>query len=171
MNKLTNNKKPLTNQIVIMALLTALIIILARILAINTPILRLSFEFIPISFIGILFGPLWGAVLVAVADLIGSLMLPTGPYNPMFTISAFLTGGIYGLFLHKKEVTIKRTICPVLLVSLLIHLTLNTYWLSIMFDSAFIALLPARLIKTILLPIIEIPLIVFLWNRLKVVLR
>lgn len=99
-----------TRKLVMLALLTALTIVLARFLAFQIQILRISLEFIPILIAAILFGPLAGGIVGAVADVLGYVIKPMGTFFPGFTISAFTTGFIYGLFFHKKQITWFRAI-------------------------------------------------------------
>ena len=41
------------------------------------------------AFPAFLFGPLYGGVATAISDLLGVIIKPSGPYNPIFTITAF----------------------------------------------------------------------------------
>ena len=43
------------------------------------------------------YGPIYGAAASASADIIGCIIAPTGPYNPLFTLTAFAGGFIKGL--------------------------------------------------------------------------
>ncbi len=42
-------------------------------------------------------------MITTLADLIGATLFPAGPFFAGFTLSAFLTGLIYGLILYKRE--------------------------------------------------------------------
>lgn len=48
------------------------------------------------AFPAFLFGPLYGGVATAISDLLGVIIKPSGPYNPIFTITAFCGGVIKG---------------------------------------------------------------------------
>jgi ECF transporter S component (folate family) len=116
--------------------------------------------------IGILYGPLWAGAAYAVGDILGMMILPTGPYFPGFTLTAFLTGVTFGLFLHTRTVTWKRVVIPSAIVLVIINLGLDTYWLTIILGKGYLALLPARIIKTVLAFPIQVMLIPFVYNRL-----
>ncbi len=86
------------------ALLTAMAVVMARFLAIvPAPSARISFETIPIFLAGMLFGPVAGALVGFLSDLIGSLMM--FGFNPILCIPPILIGISGGLFrpMLKKE--------------------------------------------------------------------
>lgn len=155
-----------TSRVVMIALLLAMEIVLTRFCSISTPIVRIGFGFLPIAITGILFGPLWAAATYALGDLIGAVMFPIGSYFPGFTVTAFLSGLVFGLILHNKPVTWKRALAASCLVVLLLDLCLNTYWLSILMDRAYLVLLPTRILKAAVMIPIETLLIVLVWNRI-----
>jgi ECF transporter S component (folate family) len=155
-----------TTKLITIALLIALEIILTRFLSINTPILRIGFGFLPVAMIGILYGPIWGGMAYALGDILGMLIFPTGPYFPGLTLTAFLTGFTFGLFLHNKPVTWKRVIIPSAIVCILLNLGLDTYWLTILIGKGYLALLPTRIIKVIFALPIQVIIIPLVYNRL-----
>ncbi|NLD18643.1 MAG: folate family ECF transporter S component [Clostridiales bacterium] len=157
-------KNTTTSRLVIMAFLIALEIILTRFCSINTPILRIGFGFLPIAIMGIKFGPWWAGMGYAVGDILGMLIFPTGAYFPGFTLTAFLTGMVYGLFLYRKPVTWKRGLPAVIIIIFGLNLFLDTLWLSILMGNGFIALLPARIIKCFVMLPIQLILIPLVWN-------
>ncbi len=77
------------------ALLAALSIVLGKFLAISTPLFRLSFENLPILMAGIFFGPVIGAAVGAVADLVGCLLVGYA-INPIITLGGMTVGVISG---------------------------------------------------------------------------
>ena len=84
--------------IAICALLTALSVILARLLIpMPNETTRFSIEAVPIFIAGMLFGPLPGAFTGFAADFIGCLFTPYG-YNPIFCVPPILYGLCAGLF-------------------------------------------------------------------------
>ena len=96
------------------------------------PTLHLSFEFLASATIGMLFGPSIGALCGGLGDIINYILNPKGAFFPGFTITAIITGVIYGLVLYKKEITIKRCIVAVTAVTLICDICLNTYFLSLL---------------------------------------
>ena len=159
-------KKSATSRLVIMAFLIAMEIILTRFCSINTPILRIGFGFLPVAMMGIMFGPVWAAAGYAIGDLLGMLIFPSGAYFPGFTLTAFLTGLVFGLFLHNREITWKRVLPASLIIILGCNLILDTLWLSTLMGDGFIALLPTRIFKCAVMLPIHLILIPLVWNRI-----
>lgn len=159
-------KKSATSRLVIMAFLIAMEIILTRFCSINTPILRIGFGFLPVAMMGIMFGPVWAAAGYAIGDLLGMLIFPSGAYFPGFTLTAFLTGLVFGLFLHNREITWKRVLPASLIIILGCNLILDTLWLSILMGDGFIALLPTRIFKCAVMLPIHLILIPLVWNKI-----
>lgn len=145
-----NNLRQLTT----MALLIAINVILTRFLAIQTPIVRIGFTFLPIVISAILYGPWMAGVGAAIADVIGMMVFPTGAYFPGFTLTAFLTGLVFGFAFYKKEIGWGRIIIANLIVCLALNLGLDTVWLLIITGKGFAALLVPRIIKcAIMIPV------------------
>ncbi len=160
------DKRSATTRLVVIAFLIALEIILTRFCSINTPILRIGFGFLPVAMIGILYGPVWAAIGYAIGDILGMMIFPSGVYFPGFTVTAVLTGFVFGFFLHNKEKITWKTVLPAsLIIILVLNLCLDTLWLSIMFGDAFIALLPTRIVKCVVMLPIHLILIPLVWNR------
>jgi len=146
---MTNTKK-----LVLLSLLTALTVVLARFVSIKSDIVRISFEFLPILLASIMFGPLAGGITAAVADLVGALLFPHGAFFPGFTFSAFLSGIIYGLFLYKKKITWFNAGAAVLAKLIVVDMFLVSLWLITVFRYAPGAILVPRVIKfAVMLPI------------------
>ena len=154
-----------TRRLVTIALFIALEVILTRFLSINTDFLRIGFGFLPVACVGILFGPLWAGAAYAVGDVLGMLIFPSGAYFPGFTVSAFAIGCIYGIFLYKKESSLRRIIIPVLLVCMGVNLFVDTLWLNILYGQAYLALLPMRLVKCAVMVPIQVVLIKLVWDK------
>lgn len=143
-----------TNKIVYLAMLLALEIVLTRFVAIQTPTIRIGFGFIPIAVAAIMFGPLLAGGMAAIADIFGMIIFPKGAYFPGFTLSALVSGAIYGIFLYKKNLSILRVALAVLVIIVFVDLLMNTYWLSILMGEAVEVLIGPRFIKSaIMFPI------------------
>lgn len=119
-----------TQKLCVMGVLMALQIILSRITAINLGNwLRISFGFLPNAIAGYLLGPIGGTLVAWGSDALGTIL--TGQaINPGLSVAAALGGFFYGLMLHKRPVTIWRTMACLLVVSLVCHFLLNTYFLA-----------------------------------------
>ncbi|MDO4869944.1 MAG: folate family ECF transporter S component [Bacillota bacterium] len=159
----TKNK---TQRLILMAFLIAISVVLTRFCSINTPILRIGFGFLPCAFMGIMYGPLWAGAGYAIADILGMMIFPNGAYFPGFTVTAFLTGIVYGLFYHKKEVTLKSSILPNAIVSFVLNLILDTIWLMILMGQGFWVLMPTRIVKCVVMFVIQLVIIPLVWNKL-----
>lgn len=120
------------------AALSALEIVLNRFGSINTMGLKIGFAFVPPTFAAILFGPVWGAAVYAVSDLLGAILFPIGPYHPGFTVCAALMGVCAGLFLYNKSGSVRffTNILPCVLINCIVFgLFINTAWVSMLYDS------------------------------------
>ena len=158
-------KRNFTYQLVVMAFLISLEIILTRFLSINMPIVRIGFGFLPVAVTAIMFGPLWSAACYAVGDVLGMLIFPSGAYFPGFTLSAFITGAIYGLIFYRKDVTFKRAFVAAALILVSITLGLNTYWLHIIMGKGFWAILPTRILNGVIMLVVQTVTIPVVWNK------
>lgn len=158
-----------STKMVLIALLVALNIILVRFASINLgPLLRINFGFITIVIMGILFGPRSAALGAALADFIGAIVFPTGgAYFPGFTLSALVTGYIYGKMLFGHKLSISRIVLSNLLVILIVQLFLNPLWLSLLSGKAFIVLISARVVKSLVMLPIESALIMVTYKYIS----
>lgn len=136
--------------IVMLAFFTALYVVLERFLSINMWNMRIGFAFVALAMSGMLYGPLAAGLVGAVGDILGMLLFPTGPYFPGFTLNAFLTGAVFGLFLH-DTITVKRMIGAVAVNQLGLSLLLQTMWISITYGAPYAGLLPVRLTQCLVL--------------------
>ncbi len=149
-----------TKKLVLMSLLIALHIVLAEGLAIRLLDIKISFSFIPMAIMAMLFGPIYTALGMVISDVLGLIIFPpAGPPFIGFTISSGITGFIYGFFLYMKKPSSKKVylikiICVSLLVNLGVNSILNTYWLTF-FGQAFWATLPVRVVKNIIFIFIQ----------------
>lgn len=138
-----------TRKLVLVSMIIACQVILTRYLGIElAQNQRIAFAFIPVAVNGVLFGPLTTGISSVIADIVGYLLHPTGPYFPGFSLSAFLVGVSYGIFLHGR-VTYGR-ILGASLTACIVNLVFNTLWLSILFGNpyrvVFLTRLPFQLI-------------------------
>jgi ECF transporter S component (folate family) len=154
-----------TRVVILMGLLIALEIVLTRFLGIQpTPTLRIGFGFIAISLSAIMFGPILGGITAVVADILGMVLFPKGAYFPGFTLSAFLGGAIYGLYLYKKPKSILRITLAVLTIIVFVDLGLNTLWLSMITGKAALAIITPRIVKSVIMLPIQTVIIYVLWK-------
>ena len=138
------------------AMLLAIAVVLGFYTLQLTDYIKIGFAYIANELTGMMFGPVVGSVMGGLADLVKYLVKPTGPFFPGFTISGFLGGLIYGIVLYKRPLSIRRIIVANGLVTVLINLLLNTYWLTLLYGNTFVALFPARIVKQIIMMPIEV---------------
>lgn len=134
--------KSTTEKIAISGILVALDVLLTRVLAFNTPIMKIGLGFLAVALCGALFGPCWAAVCGALADIAGSLIFPTGAYFPGFTLTAALTGAVFGLLL--RPYSKKRAVIAAVVNTVAISYLANTYLISVISGTAYKELLAAR---------------------------
>ena len=153
-------------KIIISALLLAAAIVINRFLSINTSILSIGFTFVPLMLAGIILGWKYSLLIAGLADLIGALLFPFGSFFVGYTISAVLTGLVYGLFLYSKgEFKVDKKfmihlLIAILIVCIVINGGLNTLWLVMTSKKAFLAILPTRVVKQlIMIPVMFITMV------------
>ena len=130
--------------------------------------LRLSFGYLAVAAAAYLFGPSPAMLIAALSDIIVFLIRPSGPFFPGFTLNAALGGLVYGLaFYRAKEVNWTRILVSQAVIAVVLHIALNTLWLSLTLGKGFIALLPARALKNAIQYAIDVPLLYFLLQFLK----
>ena len=160
-----------TRSVLLVGLFIAFEIILTRFFSIEYSILRISFELIPIAISAILFGPITAGVAAAVADVLGMFIFPKGAYFPGFTLSAFISGYLFGIFLYKKKISLFKVFLASLSVILVVELLLKTVWLTITTQNAAMAILPVRLIKSaVFLPVLSLS-VYLVWKSVAPVFR
>lgn len=160
-----NRKKFNTRKLANLGLLIALQIVFSQFISINTPIVKIGFGFLPLAIMGILYGHWTSGVGAVIADIIGLMIFPTGAYFPGFTLTEFLTGFVFGYFLHDKPKTWTRILIPVTIICIVLNLLLNTYWLTIMLGKGYLALLPTRAIKSIIMIPVQVITISLVWEK------
>lgn len=95
--------------LVVLAFLTALSVVLSRLLSVNTHNVRVGLGNVPILLAGLLYGPFAGALVGFGADLTGALLLSSFGYMPLMGISPLLLGAIPGLM---KPILLRKSVSP-----------------------------------------------------------
>jgi ECF transporter S component (folate family) len=127
----------------------AFTILFTYVFSIQTPFVRISLGFLPTAVYASLAGPLRGCLAAVLADILGAVLF-TGMYFPGFTLSAALAGSIYGFFLYRKPISLKRICLPFLLVFVIVDLGCNTIWLTLLYHKAASVFFLSRLMKAII---------------------
>lgn len=155
---LVQKKRISARSIALMGLMIALHITFVRFLSIQTWNLKISFGFLPLVITAILLGPAEAGVVGALADFLGAIIFPTGPYFPGLTLTTLITGVVWGMFFHKK-VTLPRVICAAAINNFIFSMLLNGYWISILYGSPYVGILQVRLPQACLMFMVEIVMI------------
>lgn len=156
-----------SKKVILTAVLLALLVVLSRFLSIKTPLMKISFAFVPTMLCATWLGPKWTILLNLLGDLIGATLFPTGPFFIGYTVSTVVSAFIYGIFLYQKtekslsqKQLIARAIIATLLVAVIVNMGLNTLWTSITAGKAFWPLLGTRIVKQLVM--VPIHVVVFL---------
>lgn len=156
-------------KIAILGMLLALNVVLAK-FSIHTLTVKVGFAFITLVISAMMYGPVEAGIVGALGDVLGYVINPVGAFFPGFTITAFLTGVVYGFFL-KKNVTIFKAIGAAGVVQFVIGLICNTYLLTILTGQGFIAMLPGRVLQAVVLFMLQTVIIVLIDKLLMPHLR
>ena len=144
-----------TRTLTTLAMLIAIEVILSRFLSVNAWNIKIGFGFIPVVIAAVLYGPLAGGIVGALSDFIGALLFPIGTYFPGFTLSSFLMGVVFGLFLYKKQSWLQG-LAAVGINQFILGLFLNTFWISVLYGSPYVPLLATRVFQCILLTAVQL---------------
>ena len=147
------------NVSITLALLVAISIISGKFLAFRVgDILRFSFENLPILFAGYVFGPVAGALVGVVADLLGCIMVGY-TINPIVTLGAAALGAVAGVFpkIFKKEIKNRRLllVLSVTLAHFIGPVIIKTAGLAAFYSMPFIVLILWRSLNYIIVGAIE----------------
>ncbi len=144
-----------TRTLTTLAMLIAIEVILSRFLSINAWNIKIGFGFVPVVIAAILCGPLAGGIVGALSDFIGAVLFPIGTYFPGFTLTSFLMGLVFGLFLYKKQGWLQG-LTAVGINQFILGLFLNTFWISVLYGSPYVPLLATRVFQSILLTAVQL---------------
>lgn len=115
-----------------------------------TPNLKIGFGALPNELVDYLFGPVVGSLFGGAMDVIKFMLKPDGGFMPGFTFNAMLAAFIYGMFLYKRPISLRRMLIAKFIVVVFCNIILGTYWLSMINGKGFIALLPGRVMKNLI---------------------
>lgn len=137
------------------------------------PQIVISFSFIPIAIAGWMFGILPAMLVGGVSDIMSFIIKPTGAFFPGFTVTAILTGAVFGIVMYgaSGKSVWSRTIISKLLVTILLNIGLNTVWTSMLTGKAYMVLLYGRIVKNaVMLPfeIVLMALLILLMSKHRI---
>ena len=163
MNKRSNGSLKIS---ITVSALAAIGIVLGKFLAFNvTDFMRFSLENITIIFSGIVFGPLWGAAIGTVQDLVGCLAVGYA-INPLITLGCATTGLVSGvIFRLTASLPLGLKIPASVGISHLFgSVLIKTLGLSIYYSLPFTATLLWRILNYVIVGAVEAILLFILLN-------
>ena len=173
-----------TQRIALMGLLIALHVILGNLIALKLWNLKLNIVVATYLVAGFLFGPAYAAVIGALGDLVGALVFPVGVYFFPFTITAAISGYIFGslgrdMFKDIKtrtrddrsDITYIVIIGRVMLNEIVITLVLNTLFISQLYGVKLASLISVRALQALIDCVIYPVLILVLFEALESLYR
>ena len=157
------------------ALLIALSVIFTRFLSFKLTIagvegVRIGIGVLPIIIAGLRGGVFQGARVGIVADVIGYLLSPGGPYMPHFTLTTALNGILPPLMVGRKSsVSAYRMVAAITLTLLLTTLVFVPFFLERLFGIPYMLIFWPRLISFVLNAIIVNLVLLTLQKRIKII--
>lgn len=153
-----------TKKLVLCAMLLAMSGVFSLIEIMPVQEMKITFTFLFIALCGYLYGPASGMAFGAAADLVGYIINPAGGMLfPGFTLTALISGMMYGLIMHKETAKGKMPLWRIAVAksadTLICNILLNTFCCSILYKEAFLILLPMRVVKSLVLLPFEIALL------------
>ena len=155
--------------LVILALMIGLNIVLSRFVSIKAMNFKISFTFLTIVLSAYFYG-YYGAIMVALfGDLLGALLFPIGPYNPLLTLTSIMCAVVYAYFFYKKDLSNKNIILACLINRFIISLFINTTIISLMYNLSFKATFITRIYSSTVMFVVEVLTLCFLRKYMKYV--
>lgn len=141
-----------TSTLTVCAMLAALAFILSQVASINLgPYIKIGFSGIPNQMIDYLIGPVSGALFAGIMDIVKYFFKPDGPFFFGFTFNAMIAAFIYGCFYYKHKLTLRRVLIAKFVVIVIVNVFLSTLWLDMLYGKGFLAILPMRTLKNLIM--------------------
>lgn len=156
-----------TKQLALLAVLIAVEVVLSRFLSISLWNLKIGFSFVPVMLAAYLLGPVGGLLVGGLGDFIGAILFPIGAYFPGFTVTAAITGLIFGLLLYKK-CNLPRILISVFSTQIICGLLINTWCISYLYGSAYWPLFVTRLAQVGVMIVLEVAFAELALDRVKI---
>lgn len=157
-----------TRSLVLMALFIVLEIICTGVLKINLGTLRISLTFIPYALAGFTLGSAKGMLIGVLADIVSFMIFPQGTYFPGFTISAGLSGALYGLLRGRAGKNLLLSLIVTTITNgIFMNVILNTVWLQMLLGKSWYLMIYPRLVKSLISIPLEILILITVFKGLK----
>lgn len=145
------NKKISVNILTQVAVLLAMEVVLSRFFSIATPVTKFSFAFVPLAVCGALFGPIYGGVMGALADLLGAILFPIGPYFPGYTLNNALHGVALGMALQEGRRKWWQLVLAMVFNHVAVGIFLSALWGSMLTGNPYWAVVTARAFQAVVM--------------------
>ncbi len=100
--------------------------------------LGISFTYIIFSIISLIYGPICGIVIGLFSDVLGYFLFQSSEvFFFGYTLSAMLSGFIYGISFYRTKVTFAKCLAARILVNFLVNVFLGTIWWSMIYDLSY----------------------------------
>lgn len=131
---------------------------------------RITLQFIPIIYGGILLGPQVGLLIGALQDPLTYFLTPGSPgtYFPGFMLTSMLMGFFPGFIIKSIRDAKMWNITLVAFVSYIITMGLDSLWLSILMGKAYLYFLTTRAIPNLVQVAITVAVLMVLVKRVKI---
>ncbi|MDN6028630.1 MAG: folate family ECF transporter S component [Lactobacillus sp.] len=142
-------------RLILLGLIVAIKIVLGR-FTVGPTYVQVGLGFVGSVLLGYLFGPWWGALGGGVSDLVASAIFGnSGGFFIGFTLTAMAGPLLYGLLLYRQPVKLWRVVVATFLVTVIVNLGMNTWWIHLMYHAPFAQLLAIRGTKELIVPWIQ----------------
>lgn len=155
-----------TRKITTLALLMAIHVLLGAFYIPVNDTLRITFSFIPMMCVGIIFDWKTAFLYGIVEDLVAYLAFPSGAFFIGYTFAGGLCTLIYSLFLH-NNVNLKNIVLARTTICLLNNIFLNSLWNTVLFANGFFYYLFLSIPKNLIMLPLEILIFVAIYRFLK----
>ncbi|HHX70884.1 MAG: folate family ECF transporter S component [Miniphocaeibacter sp.] len=96
--------------------------------------IMIGFQFLALVVVGYLYGPMPAVIVGGIGDIIGAVMFPKGLFFIGFTLNAMVEGFIYGVFFHKKQISLKRIVVAFFIQLILVSFIMTPTWIYILYS-------------------------------------
>lgn len=125
-----------TKDITIIALIFALMMVCKLIpLPSGFGDLGISFTYLFMALIGIIYGPFYGFLIGILSDTLGFFINSSGFFFFGYTLQAALTGMLYGLFFYKTKINFSKVLICRLMVNILMNVVLGSICYAMVFTN------------------------------------
>lgn len=143
-------------QLVFLGILVAVNLVLQR-FSFGPATVKVGLGFLGLMLLAYFYGPWWGSLGAIASDLLSSAIFgQEGGFFLGFTVSAALAVLIYSCFLYQKPIRLWRLVVAIWLVTVIVNLLMNTYWLHLLYGLNLKAAFAQRLLKELITPWFQI---------------